>query len=49
MQLNDRFPVTEEMLEKDLNEQVSCSTCGALVLVENCSLHNEWHEEQEDE
>lgn len=48
MDLNDRFPVTDEMLEENLNESVSCSTCGALVLVGNTPIHNEWHEKQED-
>ena len=47
MYLNDRFPVTEEMLENDLNEEVSCNTCGVLVLVANAWIHNEWHEKQE--
>lgn len=48
MDLNDRFPITEEMLKNDLNEEVSCTTCGALVLVANAWVHNEWHEEGEE-
>lgn len=45
MQLNDRFPISDDTHP---SETLSCCTCGALVLAENAETHNEWHKQHEE-
>jgi hypothetical protein len=42
MNLNDRFPITDDSYPEEI---VSCTTCGAMVQVKNADTHNDWHDD----